>query len=100
MRGVHPVVGNFYDEVLRELITAMGAALFFGNLLALLRRPRDADRVSARTVERGRPGSPVRSPARPSARRELAQAPVTRTITFLVLGFVVMIAGIASLVAT
>jgi hypothetical protein len=39
----------------------------------------------------------VRSPAKPSARRELAQAPVGRTIGYLVLGFVVMIAGIASL---
>ena len=64
---VHPVLGSFYDEVLRELIAAMGAALFFGNLYALLRRGRDADRVSARTVERGRPGSPVRRP--PSPRR-------------------------------
>ena len=97
--GVHPLVASFYDEVLRELITAMGAALFFGNLYALARRRRDADRISARTVERGRPGSPVRSPAKPSAKRELAQAPLGRTIGFLVLGFVVMIAGIASLVA-
>ncbi len=93
------MVGSFYDEVLRELIAAMGAALFLGNLMALLRRPRDADRVAAKTVERGRPGSPVRSPAKPGARRELAQAPVTRTVTFMLLGFVVMIAGIASLVA-
>ena len=95
---MHPVLGSFYDEVLRELIAAMGAALFFGNLYALLRRHRDADRISARTVERGRPGSPVRSPGQAvGASRELAQAPVGRTIGFLVLGFVVMIAGIASL---
>ena len=96
---MHPLVASFYDDVLRELIAAMGAALFFGNLYALARRGSDADRVSARTVERGRPGSPVRSPAKPSARRELAQAPLARTLGFLVLGFVVMIAGIASLVA-
>jgi hypothetical protein len=64
-----------------------------------LRRGRDADRVSAKTVERGRPGSPVRSAAKPGARRELAQAPLARTVTFMVLGFVVMIAGVASLVA-
>ena len=94
---MHPVLGTFYDEVLRELIAAMGAALFFGNLYALLRRNRDADRISARTVDTGRPGSPVRSPAKPSAKRELAQAPLGRTIGFLVLGFVVMIVGIASL---
>ena len=96
---MHPVVGSFYDEVLRELIAAMGAALFFGNLYALVRRSRDADRIAARTVERGRPGSPGRSPARPAAKRELAQAPLGRTIGFLILGFVVMVAGIASLTA-
>jgi hypothetical protein len=96
---VHPVLASFYDEVLRELITAMGAALFFGNLYALVRRSHDADRIAARTVERGRPGSPVRSPAKPGAKRELAQAPLGRTVAFLVLGFVVMVAGIASLTA-
>jgi len=93
---VPPVVASFYDEVLRELFAAMGAALFFGNLYALVRRSRDADRVSARTVERARPGSPVRSPARPGARRELAQAPLGRTLGYLVLGFVVMVAGLAA----
>ena len=94
---MHVVLGSFYDEVLRELIAAMGAALFFGNLYALVRRHRDADRIAARTVERGRPGSPVRSPAKPSEKRELAQAPVGRTFAFMALGFVVMIAGLASL---
>lgn len=94
---MHVVLGSFYDEVLRELIAAMGAALFFGNLYALVRRHRDADRIGARTVERGRPGSPVRSPAKPSEKRELAQAPIGRTFGFMVLGFVVMVAGLASL---
>jgi len=94
---VHVVLGSFYDEVLRELIAAMGAALFFGNLYALLRRHRDADRIAARTVERGRPGSPVRSPAKPSEKRERAQAPVGRTRAFAVLGFGGMVAGLASL---
>ena len=90
----------FYDEVLRELIAAMGAALFFGNLYALVRRGRDKDRVAATTVARARPGSPVRGQANPSARRELAQAPLARTITYMVLGFVIMVAGIASLTAS
>jgi len=94
---VHVVLGSFYDEVLRELIAAMGAALFFGNLYALLRRNHDADRIAARTVERSRPGSPVRSVAKPAEKRELAQAPVVRTLAFMALGFVVMIAGLASL---
>jgi hypothetical protein len=88
---------SFYDEVLRELLAAVGAALFFGNLYALVRRGRDRARVSSTTVARVRPGSPVRSPAHPSPRRELAQAPIGRTVLYLVLGFVVMIAGIASL---
>ena len=93
------MTGVNYDEILRELITAVGAALFFANFWALLRRPHDADRVSATTVARARPGSPVRNQANPSQKRELAQAPVARTITYLVLGFVVMVAGIASITA-
>jgi hypothetical protein len=93
------VAVEFYDEVLRELIAAVGAALFFGNLYALIRRGRDKERVRATTVARARPGSPVRGQANPGARRELAQAPIARTITYMVLGFVVMIAGIASLTA-
>jgi hypothetical protein len=88
-----------YDEILRELITAVGAALFVANLWALVRRPQDADRVRATTVARARPGSPVRGQANPSEKRELAQAPVARTITYMVLGFVVMVAGLASLTA-
>ena len=88
-----------YDDILRELIAAVGAALFVANLWALLRRERDADRVGATTVARARPGSPVRSQANPAEKRELAQAPVARTITYMALGFVVMVAGIASLAA-
>jgi hypothetical protein len=90
---------NFYDEVLRELIAAVGAALFFGNLYALIRRGHDRERIRATTVARARPGSPVRDQAHPGERRELAQAPVARTLTYLVLGFFIMIAGIAALAA-
>ena len=92
-------LASFYDEVLRELIAAMGAALFLGNAYALVRRGRDKDRVAATTVARARPGSPVRGQANPSRRKELAQAPVARTVAYMLLGFVVMIAGIASLAA-
>ena len=45
-----------YDEILRELLTAVGAALFFANLWALLRRPRDADRVERHHRGPGPPG--------------------------------------------
>ncbi len=88
-----------YDEILRELITVVGAALFVANLWALIRRPFDADRISATTVARARPGSPVRGQANPSEKRELAQAPVGRTVAYMVLGLFVMVAGIASLTA-
>lgn len=91
---------EFYDEVLRELIAAMGAALFFGNLYALIRRGRDKERIRAVAVARARPGSPVRGQANPGERRELAQAPIVRTLTYMVLGFVVMVAGIAALVTS
>jgi hypothetical protein len=97
MTPVH--LASFYDEVLRELIAAMGAALFFGNAYALVRRNRDKERVRATTVARARPGSPVRGQANPSRRKELAQAPVARTVTYMVLGFFIMLAGIASLTA-
>jgi len=38
---------NFYDQVLREIVAAIGAALVVGNGLALMRRRRDAERAAA-----------------------------------------------------
>ncbi|HEV8625491.1 MAG TPA: hypothetical protein VG034_13615 [Acidimicrobiia bacterium] len=70
---------DFYDEVLRELLVAMGAALFVGNLMALLRR-----RAPAAVGEDGQ-ASP--------------RAPVGRTVAFMVMGFVVAFWGLASLLA-
>ena len=70
---------DFYDEVLRELLVAMGAALFIGNLLALLRRH------AAEPAEDDAPATP--------------QAPVGRTAAFMVMGFVVAFWGLASLLA-
>ncbi|MCZ7527795.1 MAG: hypothetical protein M5U14_16325 [Acidimicrobiia bacterium] len=72
---------DFYDQVLRELVAALGAALFVGNLMALLRRRADARRAAA--------GS-----------GDLAQAPVARTVAYATLGFVMMVAGIAAMVAS
>ena len=77
---------SFYDEVLRELIAAIGAALFIGNLVALVRR-RSAP---ARSANPNGPGGD-RSP-------DLPHAPVARTVVYMVLGFVVMVWGIASFV--
>ncbi len=71
---------GFYDEVLRELLVAMGAALFLGNLLALVRR-----RASAPVSEDG---------------ETLARAPLARTVAYLLIGLVVALWGIASLAAS
>lgn len=68
---------SFYDEVLRELLVALGAALFLGNLLALVRR---------------------RAPASEDG-DALPRAPVARTVVYLFIGLVVMLWGIASLAA-
>ena len=70
---------EFYDEVLRELLVAMGAALFVGNLMALLRR-----RAAVTSGEDG---------------EALPQAPVGRTVAYMVMGFVVAFWGLASLLA-
>ncbi len=74
---------GFYDEVLRELLVAMGAALFVGNLMALLRR---------------RAPAAVRPPDADGS-EALPEAPLARTVVYLVIGFVVALWGIASLVA-
>jgi hypothetical protein len=86
---------NFYDSVLRELVFALGAALFVANAYALYRRRADRQAAADR-VARRRPGSPVRG-NRNTGTTDLAQAPLARTITYLVVGFVVMIAGLGAM---
>lgn len=76
---------NFYDDVLRQLLVALGGALFVGNALALIRGEPPA-RVVREAEEAGRP-----VPQR---------APVGRTVGFSLLGLVVMVWGIASLLAS
>jgi hypothetical protein len=90
---------SFYDDVLRELVFALGAALFVANVYALYRRRADAQHAAEQTVARNRAGSPVRGYKRGDDTHDLAQAPVARTVTYLVIGFVVMVAGFASIVA-
>jgi hypothetical protein len=75
---------GFYDEVLRELLVAMGAALFLGNLMALVRR---------------RAPAPVGEAAESDDGHALQQAPLARTVTYLLIGFVVAVWGVASLIA-
>jgi len=77
---------DFYDEVLRELLVAMGAALFVGNLMALLRR-----RAAVSPGEAGEAGE---------VGDALPRAPVVRTVTYMVMGFVIAFWGLASLLAS
>ena len=73
------------------MIAAVGAALFVGNLVALVRR---------RNQQNAAPARPARAGAdEPERSADLAQAPVARTVLYMVLGFVVMVWGIASLIA-
>jgi hypothetical protein len=88
--------GSFYDEVLRELVFALGAALFVANAFALYRRRTDAQEAARRTVARSRPGSPVRGNRR-TEETDLPQAPLARTVTYLLVGFIVMIAGLGAI---
>jgi hypothetical protein len=88
---------DFYDQVLRELLLALGAALFFANAYALYRRRADAREAAERTVARGRPGSPVRGYRRDEPSKDLPQAPVARSLAYMVVGFVVMTWAVASL---
>jgi len=89
--------GSFYDEVLRELVAAIGAALFLGNAIALYRRRADGQEARRRIIARNRPGSPVRGYRR-TENADLPQAPLLRTVAYLVIGFVVMVAGIGAMV--
>lgn len=77
---------EFYDQVLRELIAAVGAALFLGNAFALIRRRRAA----------GDAATP--SGASDDGRTQLTKAPIARTVTFMLIGLIVMVWAIASLV--
>jgi hypothetical protein len=79
---------SFYDDVLRQLIAAMGAALFLGNLVALIRRRADAKR----TAMAGRKTAKADVD-------DLPVAPIGRTIGYMLLGLVVMVWGVASLLA-
>ena len=95
LRGM--LADSFYDSVLRELVAALGAALFFANVLALYRRRSDAEVAAQRTIATRRPGSPVRGYSRSDGPRDLPQAPLARTVLYMVIGFVVMIAGIGAM---
>jgi len=90
---------DFYDQVLRELVVALGAALFVGNALAMLRRRRDQ---ATRAVPAGARSTKAKGASRRRAtgrteEGELVAAPRVRSALFAALGFVMMVAGIAAL---
>ena len=82
---------NFYDEVLRELMLALGAALFLANAYALVRRRRDAHgaRSTANAKRRGDFGGEA----------DLEQAPVVRSVTYMLIGLVVAAWALASIIS-
>jgi hypothetical protein len=67
---------------MRELVLAIGAALFFANALALVRRRSDA----SRTASHG--GNAT----------DLTQAPLARTVTYMLIGFIVAAWALASII--
>ena len=87
---------DFYGDVLLQLVTALGAALFLANSYALLRRRFDRRQAAKTSVARTRPGSPVRKEVLASPGR-LSQAPVARITAYLLIGLLVMVWGIASM---
>ncbi|MFO7591501.1 MAG: hypothetical protein R6X23_11500 [Acidimicrobiia bacterium] len=87
---------DFYDDVLLELVTALGAALFLANAYALIRRRADRRAAAREAVVRTRPGSPVRREVRASTGR-LDQVPVGRSVLFMVAGLIVFVWGLASI---
>lgn len=90
---------SFYDDVLRELIVALGAALALGNGLALVRRRRDAQARARAGVRSSKAKGSSRARGGRTATGELVQAPVGRTVAYLVLGLVMVVAGIAAILA-
>jgi hypothetical protein len=84
---------NFYDEVMRELVLALGAALFLANAFALARRRADARRAAT-----GAPNTGRRTESVLGGRSDLAQAPLARTVTYMLIGLVVAVWALASIV--
>ena len=66
---------DFYGDVLLELVTALGAALFVANVFALMRRRGDRRRSAREAVKRARPGSPVRWMVRTGSRSRMCSGP-------------------------
>ena len=81
---------SFYDEVMRELVLALGGALFLANAFALVRRRADARRAADRW--------PDARADRRSRATDLVQAPLARTVTYMLIGLIVAVWALASIV--
>ncbi len=86
---------SFYDQVLRELLLALGAALFLANALALARRRSAARRAETGPVARG-----AKRRAGFDGANDLTQAPVARSVAYMLIGLVVAVWALASIVAS
>ena len=84
---------SFYDEVLRELVLALGGALLLANALALVRRRSDAERADARRTRGGSKREGFSDAA------DLAQAPLARTVTYMLIGLIVAVWALASIIS-
>jgi hypothetical protein len=73
---------DFYDEVMRELVLALGGALFLANAVALVRRRSNTSRAA--------PGG--------TDSADLTQAPLVRTVTYMLIGLIVAVWALASIV--
>jgi hypothetical protein len=107
------VIASFYDEVLREILAALGGAMFVSRVLVLVRRgrherlvdvPAGPSPLGGSAADDGEDtaldGAALDDPAFDDAAvDDPAFDDEARTLVFLVLGFVVMVAGLASLAA-
>ena len=81
---------SFYDEVLREMVLALGAALFLANAFALVRRRADARQEAT--------GGRSRDRSLGDDDTDLSQAPLARTVTYMLIGLIVALWALASIV--
>lgn len=89
---------DLYSDVLRNLVLALGGAMFVGNVMALRHRDRDREDAAVRTVARARPGSPVRGYRHDETYTDLPTAPVGRSVLYAGIGLLMVVWWAASVV--
>ncbi len=94
---------NFYTQTLLELILALGAAMFIGNIVAIVKRKQDESqaRESLKTSPRAsRHATQTLSHNQvKEGKATLAVAPLGRSLIFVAIGLFVMIWAGATLVS-